>query len=71
MPAVEVKNFESPDETRPFEGKGQANVVILAGKPVGRGARSSPAGSGRSTSSRSPGRTRARCPISATASRDG
>jgi cupin domain len=37
MPAVEVKNFDSPDETRPFEGKGQANVVNLAGHPVGRG----------------------------------
>jgi hypothetical protein len=37
MPAVEVKNFDSPDETRPFEGKGQANVVQLAGRPVARG----------------------------------
>jgi hypothetical protein len=37
MAAVEVKNFDSPDETRPFEGKGQANVVMLAGQPVGRG----------------------------------
>jgi hypothetical protein len=37
MAAVEVKSFESPDETRPFEGKGQANVVNLAGRPVARG----------------------------------
>ena len=36
MAAVEVKNFESPDETRPFEGKGQADVVQLAGHPVAR-----------------------------------
>ena len=36
MPA-EVKSFESPDEVRPFEGKGQAEVVHLAGQTVGRG----------------------------------
>jgi uncharacterized cupin superfamily protein len=34
---VEVKNFGSPDETRPFEGKGQARVVELAGHTVGEG----------------------------------
>jgi hypothetical protein len=33
---AEVKNFDSPDETRPFEGKGRADVVELAGQPVGR-----------------------------------
>ena len=32
--AAEVKNFDSPDETRPFEGKGQAKVVQLAGHAV-------------------------------------
>jgi hypothetical protein len=37
MAAVEVKNFDSPDETRPFEGKGQANFVNLAGHPVSLG----------------------------------
>ena len=37
MAAVEIKSFDSPDETRPFEGKGQADVVMLAGQPVGRG----------------------------------
>jgi hypothetical protein len=37
MAAVEVKSFDSPDETRPFEGKGQADVVQLAGHPVARG----------------------------------
>lgn len=35
--ALEVKNFDSPDETRPFEGKGRADVVTVAGRTVGRG----------------------------------
>ena len=35
--AGEVKNFDAPDETRPFEGKGQADVVNVAGDPVGKG----------------------------------
>jgi hypothetical protein len=35
--ALEVKSFDSPDETRPFEGKGQALVVNLGGKTIGRG----------------------------------
>ena len=34
--ALEVKSFDSPDETRPFEGKGHADVVIIAGQTVGR-----------------------------------
>jgi hypothetical protein len=34
--SVEVKNFDSPDETRPFEGKGKADVLQLAGRAVGR-----------------------------------
>jgi uncharacterized cupin superfamily protein len=34
---VEVKNFGSPDETRPFEDKGQARLVELAGHTVGEG----------------------------------
>ena len=33
----EVKNFDSPDETRPFEGNGKADVVNLGGKTIGRG----------------------------------
>jgi len=36
MPTV-VKNFNSPDETRPFDGKGKADVCNLAGKVVSRG----------------------------------
>jgi len=37
MADVEVKSFESPDEVRPFEGKGQAQVVNVAGRVIGRG----------------------------------
>jgi hypothetical protein len=37
MAGFEAKNFDSPDETRPFEGKGQAQVVNLGGHTVGRG----------------------------------
>ena len=37
MADLEVKNFDSPDETRPFEGKGQAEVVNLGDKVVGKG----------------------------------
>jgi hypothetical protein len=37
MAAVEVKSFDSPDETRPFEGNGKADVVQLGGKTIGRG----------------------------------
>ena len=33
---IEVKNFDSPDETRPFEGKGQAEVVNIGGRVVGK-----------------------------------
>ena len=36
MAELEVKNFDSPDETRPFEGKGQAEVVNIAGQVVGK-----------------------------------
>ena len=37
MADVEVKSFDSPDETRPFEGNGQAKVVQLGGQTIGRG----------------------------------
>jgi Cupin domain len=37
MADIEVKSFDSPDETRPFEGKGHADVVNLAGQTIGRG----------------------------------
>jgi Cupin domain len=37
MAAAEKKNFDSPDETRPFEGKGQAQVLNIGGRVVGKG----------------------------------
>ena len=37
MASVEVKSFDSPDETRQFEGKGHADVVHIAGQVVGKG----------------------------------
>jgi Cupin domain len=36
MAEMEVKNFDSPDETRPFEGNGQAEVLQIGGHTVGR-----------------------------------
>jgi uncharacterized cupin superfamily protein len=35
--AIEVRNFDSPDEARPFAGKGQLVLVNVAGKEVGKG----------------------------------
>jgi hypothetical protein len=37
MADVEVKSFDSPDEVRPFEGNGQAEVVKVAGRAIGKG----------------------------------
>jgi uncharacterized cupin superfamily protein len=37
MADVEVKSFDSPDETRPFEGNGHVDVVQVGGQGVGRG----------------------------------
>ena len=37
MANTEIKSFDSPDETRPFEGNGQAEVVRVAGQTVGKG----------------------------------
>lgn len=34
MASVEVKSVRSPDETRPFADKGQAEVVTVDGHPV-------------------------------------
>jgi cupin domain len=36
MADMEVKNFDSPDEVRPFEGNGQAEVLNIGGQVVGR-----------------------------------
>src|SRR5215218_7575012 len=35
--ALEVRNFESADETRPFEANGEVRVVTVAGREVGLG----------------------------------
>lgn len=37
MKGVEVKTFDKPDETRPFEGRGEVDVVTVAGRSVLRG----------------------------------
>ena len=37
MPGTEVKSFDSPDEVRPFEGNGKADVLTLGGHTIGRG----------------------------------
>jgi hypothetical protein len=37
MASIEVKRFDAPDETRPFEGHGHAEVVQLAGRTIARG----------------------------------
>lgn len=34
MTGVEVKTFDKPDETRMFQGKGMADMVAVAGRPV-------------------------------------
>ena len=36
MAGMQVKSFESPDEVRPFEGKGTADVLEVGGRVVGR-----------------------------------
>jgi hypothetical protein len=37
MASIEVKRFDAPDETRPFEGRGKADVVQVAGRAIARG----------------------------------
>lgn len=37
MAGIEIKSFDAPDETRPFEGKGRVELVSLAGRELGRG----------------------------------
>ncbi|HYB27766.1 MAG TPA: cupin domain-containing protein [Solirubrobacteraceae bacterium] len=36
MAGMQVKRFESPDEVRPFEGNGRADVLDIGGRVVGR-----------------------------------
>ena len=37
MGGLETKHFDAPDETRPFEGKGQLEIFSVGGREVGRG----------------------------------
>lgn len=37
MAGIEVKSFDNPDETRPFEGKGRVEIISLGGREIGRG----------------------------------
>ena len=37
MAGLEAKNFDSPDEVRPFADKGEMKVVTVAGTTVGKG----------------------------------
>ncbi|WP_217914116.1 cupin domain-containing protein [Miltoncostaea marina] len=37
MATMEIKNFEAPEETRPFTANGRAEVVTVGGHPVLRG----------------------------------
>jgi hypothetical protein len=37
MGSIEIKNFDSPDETRPFEGNGRVELVNVGGHEIGRG----------------------------------
>jgi hypothetical protein len=39
MAAPEVNNFDSPDETRPFEGKGEAYPAAKSEPPSRKAAR--------------------------------
>ena len=36
MAAIEKKSFDSPDEARPHEGKGKAEIVEIGGQSVAR-----------------------------------
>lgn len=37
VPTLEIKTFDEPDETRPFEGRGWADVVNVAHRSVAEG----------------------------------
>ncbi|MDQ3934643.1 MAG: cupin domain-containing protein [Actinomycetota bacterium] len=36
MANVEVRSFDSPDETRPFQGKGQIEVMKVGGREIAK-----------------------------------
>lgn len=37
MAAIEIKSFDSPDETRPFERNGRVEMVVIGGREIGKG----------------------------------
>ncbi len=37
MAGIEVRSFDAPDETRPFQGHGRLELVRLSGREVGLG----------------------------------
>ena len=37
MASIEVRSFDAPDETRKFADRGQAQMVQVAGRTIGRG----------------------------------
>lgn len=37
MAGIEIKRFDAPDETRPFQAHGHLEMVQLAGREIGRG----------------------------------
>ena len=36
MAGIEVKRFDAPDETRPFESNGRVELVTLGGREIGK-----------------------------------
>lgn len=37
MAGIEIRNFDNPDETRPFEGNGRVEMITLGGREIGKG----------------------------------
>ena len=37
MAGIEIKRFDAPDETRPFEANGRVELVTVGGREIGRG----------------------------------
>ena len=37
MAGIEIRRFEAPDETRPFEAHGRVELVTIGGREIGRG----------------------------------
>jgi quercetin dioxygenase-like cupin family protein len=37
MASIEIKSFDRPDETRPFEANGRVEIISIDGREIGRG----------------------------------